>query len=200
MPRRPARPPATPPAAPPATPEPPAAEATAELVAPPAPGADTVLDALASIVNSVVTGTPFEQGNTVARLVHEQEQRAELISSLLLTHDQERLVRFLRMRKKLEGDLEVALNTGILSNADKVAFLNYLNSESRQMENNVRAGSAGLKDVIGMLVKLDYSMSQGDGVLRQRLAATSPQAREVVRKLAYRIGRATRAERSEVPD
>ena len=158
---------------------------------------DTVLDTLASVIDSVVNGTTFQRGETVARLVHEQEQRAELISSLLLTHDQQRLVQFMRMRKKLEADLETALSSDALTNADKVAFLNYINAESRHMENNIKAGSAGLKDVIGMLTKLDYVMSQGDATLRNRLAATSPQAREVVRKLAYRIGRSARDGRGE---
>jgi len=162
-----------------------------------------VLDALENMVSAVVSGNVFPDSDreTVARLIHEQERRAEIITSLLMTHDQERLVRFLRMRKKLESQLEEALASNQLSNADKAAFLDYINAEARHMENNVKAGAVGLKDVIGLLTKLDYSLSQGNAALQQRLAATSPQAREVVRKLAYRVARsASAAAATDVPD
>ncbi len=183
----------------------PPADVVAEVVAPPATGsteeeADAVLDSLSEVVDSVVQGRAVGNRETVARLIHEQERRSEIIASLLLTHDQERLVRFLRMRKKLEGDLAAALETNNLSNADKVAFLNYINTESRHMEGNIKAGGAGLKDIIGMLVKLDYALAQGDAGLRTRLMSTTPQAREVVRKLAYRLARGARTVQSEVRD
>lgn len=195
-------------------------EATAEVIAPPpkpeaaknldeaidgkltfdlpGPPPSPALDGLRAVIEAVVQGKDLLQhAKEIERLVMGQETRANLVDSLIATADYERLMGFLTARRTLEFSLLGALNSGQLSPPEQLALLNYLNTETRNIEGKIKAGTTEMKDVMGLLLKLDASTAAGEASIAERVKLTTPQGREIVRRVLHRLGKATRKPRAK---
>lgn len=171
---------------------PPAIPATPEEQPPPVP---PTLSALRVVVDAIVNGTPLiEHRDLIERLIHSQENRAEMIDSLLLTHDYTRLLAFVSMQHKIEADLLESAQNNALSAAEKMALLRYCNEESKYLGTKVKAGSTSIKDIMGLLAKMDFATQVNEDALRKRLLTTTPQGREIIRRIGHRLSKLGRGQ------
>ena len=165
---------------------------------PPAPK-DMVLDTIDDAVNSLRTGRDIEGlRDRIAQLVTNQESRAELVSNLALTHDFDRLTKFLRARASLEDILLTASIDRTLTPTQSLAFLKITQEQSEVILNRVRAGATNIQDLAALLNKANYALQLQDAELQKKFANTSPQGREIIRRLAHRLNKVASAKAATV--
>ncbi len=156
------------------------------------------LDVFDRIVDSINNGTDLTpEFPTLSRLIHAQEQRAEVIGQLLLTHDYGRLAKASRARDRLEETLFTqAMNDDLLP-AERVILLEKLDSIIATSQKRIGAESTSVNDLETLLQKMDYATELAGAGLRRKFEGTSAQGREVVRKLALQVAIRVRAATSE---
>jgi hypothetical protein len=168
----------------PAAPNPPAVQPE---VVPPPPN-DDVLDTLDHVIEALKTGREITGlRERIAQLITNQESRAELISNLTLTHDFDRLKRYLRARAALEDMMLRAVTEQSLSPVDVLEFLNVIQEQSEKILNRVQSSATNIQDLTALLNKADYAVQTHDAELAKKFSNTSPQGREIIRRLAHRL-------------
>ena len=156
-------------------------------VRPPVP--DAVIETIERVVSSIRTGTDVVDKDVVGRLISNQRDRAELLNNLVLTHDYDRLVRYLKARKALEEQLWLESEAGNLDAKEALLFLKLVIEESHAIYSRVQAGATPVEDVMALLNKVDHTFALGEKDLQRQFANTSPQGREIVRRVAYRLNK-----------
>lgn len=185
-----------------ALPPPAREEAPLEVITPlpPAPD-DVVLDTLDQVIESLKTGREITGlRDRIAQMVTNQESRAELISNMAMTHDFDRLSRYMRARASLEDILLNAAVDRTLSPTQALAFLKITQEQSEIILNRIRAGATNIQDLLSLLNKADYALQLQDAELQKKFSNTSPQGREIIRRLAHRLNKAAAAEVTHVED
>lgn len=154
------------------------------------PPADPILDTLEKIVSGIKTGGDIQQeSSAVLRFISNQESRSTLVDSMLLSHDYERLVRYAKARNHLEDVLLRASMRGDLSPTEALAFMSVVNAESKVLQARVRAGSENIKDIMALLEKADYALTERQVEITKRYVDTTPQGREIIRRLTHRLAK-----------
>jgi hypothetical protein len=157
---------------------------------PPAPE-DMVLDTLDEVINSLKTGREITGlRERIAQLVTNQESRAELVSNMVMTHDFDRLARYMRARASLEDILLKAAVDRTLTPTQALAFLKIAQEQSEIILNRVRAGATNIQDLLSLLNKADYALQVQDAELAKKFSNTSPQGREIIRRLVHHLNKA----------
>lgn len=156
------------------------------------------LDVLDSVVSGVLNGTDLSpQYPEIARLIHAQEQRAEVVNQLLLTHDYARVTRATKARDRLEEDLCTMALNGDLLPAEKVLLMEKLDTIVTTTRKGIAAESTSITDIVAMLDKMDYATEIAGAGLQRKFEKTSPQGREVARKLLLNISKRVSAATKE---
>ena len=149
---------------------------------------EVVLRVLEGVVNDIITGGDLSRRkDEIERLTTGQEERADLIDNLTLTHDYTRLLRFLKAQAKLETFVLTAMDRDELTPVESLAFLKYISEEKKHLEGRVKAGSTSIKDFVQLINKINYTVQISQRDLEKKLKGTSPQGREIIRRAAYRI-------------
>lgn len=149
---------------------------------------DPTLSVLQEVVQSFQDGTSLVHlKDRIDKLIINQEQRAELISQLLLSHEYSRLVKYLMVRNHLEDELVGASLRDDLSVGEKMIMLKMADDVVNSLSSKIQAGSTSMHDVMSIISKVDYTLQVNEGSLKQKFKRTTPQGREIVRKLAYRL-------------
>ncbi len=154
---------------------------------------DPSVQAIKELVDNINAGTeiPKTQELKIASLIHGQDDRAEIISKLYLTHEYGRLAKFLKLREKVEDMLFKLINTATLSPPEIMAIHQLLTGEINSIAKNVKAGSASVKDLFGLLNKINFQLIERDDELKKEYAGTTGQEREIMRKIAYGVKKMT---------
>lgn len=167
---------------------------------PPAP-ADQVLDTLDEVIGALKTGREISGlRERIAQLVTNQESRAELISNMAMTHDFDRLAKHMRARASLEDILLTAATDRTLTPTQALAFLKLTQEQCDTILSRVRAGATNIQDLITLLNKADYALQLQDSKLSSKFSNTTPQGREIIRRLAHRLNKVAAAEATRVED
>lgn len=164
---------------------------------------DPVLDVLENVVKGIKHGTDISSHEEqIEKLVLNQEQRAELIDNILLTHDYDRLVKYIKARKVLEDFMLLCAERGDLSVTEALAFMKIVHDESETLQGRVKAGATSIKDVVSMLHKVDYAIQANEKGLQKKFDKTTPQGREIIRRLAHKLQKAThgKVKKESIPD
>ena len=149
---------------------------------------DAVLDAMESVIGMIKDGKSIEpQQERIRQLIDNQNERAQLIDSLQLTHEYERLVKFLRARKCVEDVLLQVAENGQLSPAEALAFHSILGKEVKDMQKRVGIGAMGIQDILGLLNKVDWVVQSNEKKLQKDFTNTNPQGREIIRKVSTNL-------------
>ncbi len=162
--------------------------------------------ALENLTSAINKGEDLgERAKEIERLVMGQAERAEVVDSLLSTHDYTRLVAFMKAQAKVEGELLETLQNGGLTPADQIALLEYIRSETKHLEHKVRGQTTTIRDVAQLLSKLDSAAAGRSELVIKQLANTTPQGREIIRRLATKLqaaakGSSAKGSRSSVKD
>jgi hypothetical protein len=151
---------------------------------------DPILDVLETVVNGIKHGTDISaQEERITKVILNQEQRAELIDNIMLTHDFDRLVQYAKARKVLEDFLLKSAIRGDLSVTEALAFMRIVQTESETLQNRVKSGAHSVKDIVQMIQKVDYTIQRNEQDLAKKYKNTSPQSREVMRRLGHKLNK-----------
>ena len=150
---------------------------------------DVALRTLKEVVEGIHTGADLSsQYHVLNRLLHNQQQRAEVVDSLLLTSEYKRVVEVTTARNHLEAQLVKSAYREDLTPAEQLVLLSQLTQISNSASSKIKAGALPLNDLTVLLQKIDYAANaEGEAALKKTYVQTSPQAREVIRKLALRL-------------
>lgn len=163
-------------------------DAATPLTPPPAAPADEVLQTLQRLISGLQQGGDISHlKDELAKYVLNQESRAELVTNLVMTHDYNRLNNYMHARASLENILLQAATGSRLTPTQALAFLKIVQEESEIILNRVRAGATNVKDIVGLLNKADFALQTREGELAKKFASTTPQGREIVRRMAHRL-------------
>ena len=165
----------------------------AAVLPPSPPSADVALATGRELVARMQDGRPLEPlYPAVARLIANQERRAEIVDQILLTHEFDRAFTLAAARAQIEYELCMAAYRSDLSVPERLALLDRLVSLEQDSRNRIKAGATPVSDVMS-LMKQAGALAIDEVQLASKFAKTTPQGREVVRKLALRLGKAARA-------
>jgi len=165
----------------------------AEVVQPTPPPADAALSVLRRLVDGIHQGKSLESlYPDLSRLIANQERRAEIVDQLLLTHEFDRATTLAQARAQLEHELVIACYRNELTSHERMALLEILVPLEREARNRIKSGALPINDLLGQIQKMDSTLAVDEEALRSKFSKTTPQGREVVRKLALRLGKATR--------
>lgn len=146
---------------------------------------DNVLKVLEEVTAAISRGESIvSQQEHIEALVHGQEGRAELINSLILTHDYGRLMRFLKRRHVLESELLESSERENLLPHEKLGYLEYIKSELKLLEGKVQSGATNHRDLLDLLKKIDYKFEVEGRTMAEKLSKMSPMAKELTRRIA----------------
>lgn len=154
---------------------------------------DPILDAIEKVISGFKNGESLEPiRDKVRRLITAQESRAELIQSMMVMHDLDRLPKFLAARSRIETFLTECAQRGDLSPAEGMAFLKLIQDEIKDIGANVRSKSTSVRDVEDLVDKADFVAQLSDEQLAKKFEKTSTLGREIIRKVSYRILKAAK--------
>jgi hypothetical protein len=156
---------------------------------------DTVINTIEKVVSGIIDGGDVSASfPEIARLIANQEQRAELLTNLIQTQDYKRLGKFLRAQNKLENEVLACAMRDDLSPAESFQLLELIGPETEKLKNKVKSGTPQVKDIEGILNKLDYALQMSDDEIRKKFSKnTTPQGREITRRLIHKLTKAKRA-------
>lgn len=157
-----------------------------------------VLGTMLKLVDGIKGGEKLtELTKEVTQYVANQEARSELLSNLALTHDFERSVKYAIVRDKLESYLLSLAANDRLTPSQSIMFLKIVQEEADNIAARVRAGANPVNDVVALLNRADFATQMEDEELQKKFAGTTPQGREIVRRLAYKLAKATKEKRKK---
>ena len=154
------------------------------------------LAVLQDMVEGMKAGESLEDLRVpLLQLTGNQEERAKLVRSLMLTHDYSRLSNYLILRDKLEQLMLGFAVGGQLSPAEGLSFLRTVREEISTIQGSVTEGATSSGDVTTLLNKVSFAAKAHEDILSKKIKS-SPQNRELVRKLIFRLSKLSRASRS----
>jgi hypothetical protein len=158
------------------------------------PSSDVALATARELAEGIEDGRPLEPlFPRLSRLISNQERRAEIFDQLFLTHEFSRAVDLAAARAHIEHKLIVAAFRGDLTVEEEIAVFDRIIELERESRNRIKGGAIAVSDLMAMLQKADATLAVDEGVLATKFAQTTPQGREIVRKLAMRLGKAARS-------
>jgi hypothetical protein len=157
---------------------------------PPPPDANLVTDLLNVIVHGIQTGEDFSGTYpTIARLVNNQEHRAKLVDQLTLVDDYRRAAAFIELRNELETELISAARNNLLHPSERLVLLKMTDDRLKDIQNRISGSAVDIQDVLSLLQKANYAVEMKGDALKKKFITTSPQGREIIRKLVTTMGR-----------
>ena len=155
---------------------------------------DPLLTTLESVVNGIMKGESLSgQQQEIQRYIFNQQERAELISNLLLTKDYSRLVASLRVRDVLEKKLLEAALREDLNTSEIMAMITLVGSHAEKLENRVQAGASNISDVMALLNKADYALHLHEDSMKEKFKHTTATGREIVRRVIHKLQKVDKA-------
>lgn len=153
---------------------------------------DSVLGILDAVVAGIKNGTEISsKQEAIAKIILNQEERASLIDQILLTHDYERLANYVKARKVIEDFLLLCAQRGDLSATEALAFMKIIQTETAGLSARIRSGATKVNDIVQLVEKVDYKLHQHGEDLGKKFSKTSPQSREIIRRLAHKLNKAS---------
>jgi hypothetical protein len=144
--------------------------------------------AMEALVENINTGKDISgQLGQIGRLIHNQDSRAEVFNSLALTHSYGRYVHFLKAIDRIEQVMLAMANEAQLTPGDALALLEYMQEETKKIESKISSNTASNRDIAALLGKVDFAVSSQQQELAKRMAKTTPQNREIIRRVAHRL-------------
>lgn len=148
---------------------------------------DQALAVMRDLVEGMKSGSDLASLRVpIVQLTGNQEERAKLIRSLMLTHDYSRLVNYLVIRDKLEQLLMEYAAAGQFTPAEGLAFFKAVCGEIAGIQQAVSEGAASGGDATTLLNRVSFAAKAQEGILSKKVNS-SPQNRELVRRVIYRL-------------
>ena len=145
---------------------------------------DDSLKVLESLVGKFAKGESLSAIKPeVDRLVMAQDDRVMLVKAVMATHGLTRLVRLVKARDRLERFMVSCLERGDMTASEAIVFMKIIQTSMTEVQTEIIPQP--LKDSDGVVDKADFATRKSGEVVRRNLGNTSPQGREVMRKMLY---------------
>lgn len=152
------------------------------------PKEDPVLKVLQDVISGIISGKGLSSHQEeVKKYISNQQDRAELISSLLLTKDYQRLAEFTKARDLLERSLLEAAGRSDLNTSETMALMQLVGEQVNRLEGRVQAGASNISDVMALLNKADFALQEHEGQIKDKFKHTTPAGREIVRRIVHKL-------------
>jgi hypothetical protein len=122
----------------------------------------------------------------ISKVTEGIQDKFRIVGAMVDTHALERWGLSVQMRWKLSQSLYADLEVDKLSPLEKLALLKMVSTECDDLEKIIRHGANPLQDIEGTLAKVDATLQGNASELANRLKNTTPQGREIARRLAYK--------------
>jgi hypothetical protein len=150
----------------------------------PPPIESAVLNVASETIPRFVAGKPTAQiKDRVSKVAGSVEDKYKILGSIVESHTMERYLLHARMRWDLEQSIFRNLVADELDPMTKVALYKMVLSETSLMEKIIRQGANPTQDLQGLAEKIDAVQKQTPGDLARRLEGTTPQGREIARRV-----------------
>lgn len=161
-----------------------------EVINPPDPKIEPTIKAMADLMEGIVKGKDIrKEMPVIERLIEKQDVRAEVLNKLSVTQDMLRLSKFTAAQQKLESVVLAVIDAGKLSPAEALAFLAYVSKEREGIRKTVQGSSVSGRDVQGLMDQMSLLVNNESAEFQRKLSATSPQNREIIRRLSHKLGK-----------
>lgn len=169
---------------------------------PPAPPVSSrlIYEVLQTVTAGIQTGADISSAYpTISRLIHNNEQRANVVNQLLLTHEFSRAATLSEARDHLENELVRAAYRGDMTPAERLCLMTMLDKRLKESRGMIANGAQPIQDIQALLERVNYVTSDESG-LKERFKQTSPQGREIIRRMVTKIQSNLRGSGSGVID
>lgn len=154
---------------------------------------DAIVNVVSKLIRSFKTGGSEGAVKVeVERLLNAREEKTELVNSLLVIHDMDRLPDYLKLRRYIEKYLLRSAFKSELTPAEALAFLKISQDEIKGIVSQVRTNGDPSKDVGELLNKADFVTKASEKELVEKFKMTSPQGREILRKIGHKLAKAAK--------
>lgn len=158
------------------------------------PTEDPIIDTLDRLVSSFKSGGSTQEIKAqIEQFLTARDERSELVNNLLVVHDVDRLPDYLKLRRHVEKYLLKSAFGGSLTPAEALAFLKIAQTEIDSITSQVRSGGHASKDVNELIRRADFVNKSDDKELAEKFKNTSPQGREILRKIGHKLAKAANA-------
>lgn len=143
---------------------------------------DKSLSVLDDLVKAFSSGEGLDRiKSEVDRLTMAQEDRMTLVTSLVTQYNLVRMSRLMLARDRLELFMMAASSRGDLTPSEAILFLKMIQTDMTEIQTQLKPTT--IKDAKGLVDKVDYA--QRKVTVSTDYESTSPQGREIIRKLMY---------------
>jgi hypothetical protein len=161
---------------------------------------DPVLDTLAAAVDAFNRGKSTESiREDVGRIMVGQTKRAEVVNGIMQAHDLDRLVRLTRAADINERVIVELAERPDLSTLERLALHQVLSTERDKVAGRVRSNAIDVKDLAALLLKTDAVVQQTNEETIRRFSTTTPQGREIIRRVTSTMIKVRAATDSQRP-
>lgn len=145
---------------------------------------DASLVVLNDLVHAFSSGEGLDKIKPdVDRLTMAQEDRMTLVNSLTTQHSLIRMVRLMMARDRLERFMLSSLERSDLTPNEALLFMKMIQTDMAELQ--VHLKPTPIKDSKGLVDKVDYAQKKAVGDSLSRYDKTSPQGREIIRKIIH---------------
>lgn len=150
----------------------------------------TILDELAK---GITNGTDLNHiREDIIRLAQHQPEKINVLKSVLLGIDLNRVARFAQVRDKAERELARAALRGDLKSTEYLAFLRFSTTELKDILEKMDAAdvlkaSGGGSDSQAMMDRMDSAKQAQEAQQAEQFKGTTPQGVEIIRKQVFKI-------------
>ena len=155
--------------------------------------ADSAVDALEAVVLSVVQSKELRGlRDKIEALVHGSASRADIASGLIDANNLSRLAKHAAARRNLERIILAEANKPEMDLGKAAVLFKLVNEVTTDLEGTVKTRTTEIKDVAGALGKADAVLSSSRADALKKFATTTPQGREIIRRLSHTVNKAAR--------
>jgi hypothetical protein len=152
---------------------------------------DEALRALKQVMSGIREGTDLSKDEPmIARLVNNQEARAKVINSLVMTHDYERLLKFIEVRRSMDAFLLERARRKDVSPNEIMAIYKLISVEVEEISGRMRAQSMGNEEMLHLIQKVGWATDVTPEQLAEKFKGSSRQGREMARKVGFKLQKA----------
>ena len=151
---------------------------------PPPMEPDASLTTLNDLVHAFSSGEALDRIKPdVDRLTMAQEDRMTLVNSLTTQHSLIRMVRLMMARDRLERFMLSSVERSDLTPSEALLFLKMIQTDMSEIQGQIKP--TPIKDSKSLVDKVDYAQKKSIAGTLSRYDNTSPQGREIIRKIIH---------------
>ena len=131
-------------------------------------------------------------------MLHGLDQKLSIHKAILALYQSDRMISLVKAQAKVTGYLITCAQRKDLTPAESLAFFKIFGDEITSIRKTLdEVDRDQLKDIEGLLKKTDFNALKDQRKLEKRFAGTTPQGRDVIRKLVHTLLKAAEKKKEQ---